>query len=93
MKKKMSMLMAAAITAGMLSGVTVNSQEWEGDVDHIVVTYLTLGTTPADLMMVQDALNEQDHKGIGVEVELKPVSVYVRCHSSQHGLVPENALT
>lgn len=28
MKKKMSMLMAAAITAGMLSGVTVNAQEW-----------------------------------------------------------------
>ena len=76
MKKKMSMLMAAAITAGMLSGVTVNAQEWEGDVDHIVVTYLTLGTTPADLMMVQDALNERTTKEIGVEVELKPVSVY-----------------
>ena len=76
MKKKMSMLIAAAITAGMLSGTTVNAQEWEGDVDHIVVTYLTLGTTPADLMMVQDALNERTTKEIGVEVELRAVSAF-----------------
>lgn len=44
--------------------------------DHIVVTYLTTGATPADLPLVQDTLNERTTKEIGVEVELKPVSVY-----------------
>lgn len=43
---------------------------------HIIVTYLTLGQTPADLQMVQDALNERTVKEIGVEVELKAVSAY-----------------
>lgn len=50
--------------------------DWTGDVSHIVVTYLTTGQTPADLLMVQDALNERTVKEIGVEVELKAVSAY-----------------
>ena len=52
------------------------SGEWSGDVSHIIVTYLTLGSTPADLQKVQDALNARTTKEIGVEVEFKAVSAY-----------------
>ena len=74
--KKTALFLSAALMTGMLSGVTVKAEEWSGDVDHIVMTYMTLGTTPTDLQMVQDALNERSTKEIGVEVELKPVSAY-----------------
>ncbi len=55
---------------------TAENDEWTGEVSHIIMTYLTLGTTPADLQLVQDAVNEISVKKIGVEVELKPVSAY-----------------
>lgn len=77
MKKKiLSMILAASIVTGMMSGVTVNAEEWTGEVDHIIMTYLTLGVTPTDLQMVQDAVNERTVKEIGVEVEFKAVSAY-----------------
>ena len=47
-----------------------------GEVDHIIVTYLTLGTTPADLEAIQAAVNERTVKEINVEVEFRPVSAY-----------------
>ncbi len=50
--------------------------EWTGEVSHIVMTYLTLGTTPADLQLIQDTINEISVKKIGVEVELRPYSAY-----------------
>ena len=56
--------------------VSASERVWEGEVSHIVIPYLTLGQTPADLPEVQDALNERSVKEIGVEVELKPVSAY-----------------
>lgn len=74
--KKTALFLSAALMTGMLFGVTVKAEELSGDVDHIVMTYMTLGTTPTDLQMVQDALNERSTKEIGVEVELKPVSAY-----------------
>lgn len=52
--------------------------EWTGEVDHVIMTYLTLGNTPADLQVVQDAVNEITAKKIGVEVEFKAISC-VRC--------------
>lgn len=58
------------------AGESEEASEWSGEVSHIIVTYLTLGQTPADLQMVQDALNERTVKEIGVEVELKAVSAY-----------------
>ena len=67
--KKTALFLSAALMTGMLFGVTVKAEEWSGDVDHIVMTYMTLGTTPTDLQMVQDALNERSTKEIGVEVE------------------------
>lgn len=50
--------------------------EWTGEVDHVIMTYLTLGNTPADLQVVQDAVNEITAKKIGVEVEFKAISAY-----------------
>ncbi len=55
---------------------TAENGEWTGEVSKIIVTYLTLGTTPTDLQIVQDAVNEISVKKIGVEVEFKPVSAY-----------------
>ncbi len=43
---------------------------------HLVVSYLTLGTTPPDLQKVQDKVNETTIPAINVEVELKAVSAY-----------------
>lgn len=57
-------------------GGSADTGAWTGDVSHIIVTYLTLGNTPADLQKVQDALNERTVKEIGVEVEFKAVSAF-----------------
>lgn len=50
---------------------------WDGEVSHIVVTYLT-GTSslPADFQLIQDAVNEMTVPKIGVEVEFKPITVF-----------------
>ncbi|WP_181899184.1 ABC transporter substrate-binding protein [Lachnotalea glycerini] len=42
---------------------------------HIVMTYLTAGNTPADLLKVQDAVNEITKEKINVEVEFKAISI------------------
>lgn len=49
---------------------------WDGEVSHIVMTYLTLGTTPADVSKVQAAVNEITVPNIGVEVEFKPIAIF-----------------
>ena len=49
---------------------------WVGETDHIVMTLITSGTDPADMLMVQDAVNELSVKKAGVEIEFKPVSVF-----------------
>lgn len=51
-------------------------QTWDGEVSHIVMTYLTLGTTPKDMLKVQDAVNEITVPNIGVEVEFKPIAIF-----------------
>ncbi len=53
-----------------------NSGVWEGEVSKIIMTYPTAGVEPADMLLVQDAINEITTKEIGVEVELKPVSIF-----------------
>lgn len=73
--------MAVTAMAGCSSGKEgENSQnsgtDGSGETAHIVVTYLTLGQTPADLQMVQDELNKHTTEDINVEVEFKPVSAY-----------------
>ena len=46
------------------------------EITKIVMTFPTPGTTPADLTMVQDYVNEISREKIGVEVEFKPVSLF-----------------
>lgn len=48
-KKVISAVLAVSIGFGSLFSVPVlaSDQAWEGDVSHIVMTYLTLGQTPA----------------------------------------------
>lgn len=52
------------------------TQGWTGDTSHIIVTYNTLGTTPADLEKIQTAVNERTIPEIGVEVEFRATSAY-----------------
>lgn len=49
---------------------------WSGEVDKVIMTFLTAGVEPADLGIVQDAINEITTKKIGVEIEFKPVSIF-----------------
>lgn len=49
---------------------------WDGEVSHIVMTYLTMGITPADIDEVLAAVNEVTIPAIGVEVEFKVISAY-----------------
>ncbi len=46
------------------------------EIKEIIVTYLTMGTTPKDLGLVQDAVNEITEKEIGVRVKFYPMSAY-----------------
>lgn len=46
-----------------------------GEVQTIIMTYLTTGQTPADLQKVQDAVNDISRELIGVEVQLKDVAI------------------
>ena len=62
---------------GQDSQETGDGQEgWSGDTSKIYMTYVTMGVEPADLGLIQDAINEISVPEIGVEVEFKPVSVF-----------------
>ncbi len=75
MNKKLLSLLLAAIM--LLSFIPFRSSASAADdVKHIIVTYDTLGITPADLGKVQDAVNARTIPEIGVEVEFKAVSAY-----------------
>lgn len=52
-----------------------SSEGWTGATEHVVMTYLTLGTIPSDLEKVQDAVNEITIPEIGVEVEFMPLAI------------------
>lgn len=47
-----------------------------GDIYEVVMQYPTLGTTPADIQMVEDAINERTESEIGVHVTLYPGSAF-----------------
>lgn len=49
---------------------------WDGEVSKIIMTYATGGVEPADIRLVQDAINEISMEEVGVEVEFKPVSIF-----------------
>lgn len=48
----------------------------DGDIYEVVVQFPTLGDTPQDLQMVEDALNEITEAEIGVHVTLYPTSAF-----------------
>jgi putative aldouronate transport system substrate-binding protein len=55
---------------------TNQSEEWSGETTKIIMTYLTMGETPADLQEIQDAVNEISIAKVGVEVEFMAMSAY-----------------
>lgn len=91
MKKKiLAAILAATMAVGLFTGCgntgkdggaeaagteKGKTEETSEDADHIIMTYLTLGETPADIQMVQDAVSKISKEKINVEVEFKPVSI------------------
>ncbi len=72
MKKRfLSLLLALILCLPMLNVAALA----EGP-DHLIVSYLTLGTTPPDLPKIVAKLNERTIPEINVEVEFKAVSAY-----------------
>ncbi|MCD7957029.1 MAG: ABC transporter substrate-binding protein [Lachnospiraceae bacterium] len=74
-KRVLSLLLASTMAVGALSAGTCVASAEESEPDHIIMTYLTTGSTPADLEMVQDAVNEISIAEINVEVEFKVISI------------------
>ena len=70
-KQVVSILLALALCLSLVSVPALAEEP-----DHIVVTFLTLGATPPDLVKVQDKVNEKTIPQINVEVEFKAVSAY-----------------
>ncbi len=81
MKKKrvIATLLVAAMTMGLAAGCggkTNDSQAGSDDIYECVVEYPTLGETPKDLQMVEDALNEITEEKIGVHVTFYPINAF-----------------
>ena len=79
-KRILSAGLVCTMSVGMMAGCGKGEDEKQdqssssGEPDHIIVTYITSGTDPADLGKVQDAVNELTVPEINVEVEFKPIS-------------------
>lgn len=67
---------AVGDTAAAAGDATNADGDWNGEVTKIIMTFPTPGVEPADLALVEDALNEISVKKAGVEVEFKPVSIF-----------------
>lgn len=52
-----------------------SGKEASGEAEKIVVTYVTQGTTPTDMQVVQDAVNAITVPDINVEVEFMPIAL------------------
>lgn len=63
---------ASAETSGTESA---SGAEQTGETDHVIMTYLTLGETPADLQAVQDAIHRDFHKRDQCGGRVKPVAI------------------
>ena len=72
MKKRLVCSLLALLLCLTMTSLPALAEEPE----HLVVSYLTLGTTPPDLARVQEKVNEVTIPAINVEVEFKAVSAY-----------------
>lgn len=53
-----------------------DSQTDSGELYEVIMQFPTLGTTPADIQMVEDAVNERTEKEIGVHVKMYPIHAF-----------------
>lgn len=84
MKKMTSVLMAGALTAGSLTGFQCTEVFTDDDPYEVVVSYITLGSDPQDLGMVEEALSEYTKEKINCTVKFKTVPISNR--TSQYNL-------
>lgn len=84
-KRVLAVLLATAMTAGLATGCgsdtsakgdAQGTEIAEGEIYECVVEYPTLGETPQDLQLVEDALNEITEEKIGVHVTLYPINAF-----------------
>ncbi len=88
-KKVLAAMLVAAMTTGLTAGCgggTNTDANANGDapgteaaneeIYECVVEYPTLGETPADLQLVEDALNEITEEKIGVHVTFYPINAF-----------------
>lgn len=84
-KRVLAALLATAMTAGLAAGCgsdtgakgdAQGTEIAEGEIYECVVEYPTLGETPQDLQLVEDALNEITEEKIGVHVTLYPINAF-----------------
>lgn len=90
MKKKVLVLaMSAALALSSLAGCGSSEKqpeqstskspqeekEGDGKPDHLVVSYVYMNSSPADLDKVQEAVNDITVPEINVEIEFKPLSI------------------
>lgn len=73
LKKATALAMAAAMSLGMFGSMAASAEE---DIYEVVIQFPTLGTTPPDLQLVEDAINERTESEIGVHVTFYPVSAF-----------------
>ena len=62
-------------TGGAETTESTDASDIASKTAHIIVTYITLGTTPKDMIKVQDAVNAITIPDINVEVEFKPIAI------------------
>lgn len=58
------------------TGSPEENADWDGEVSHIIVTYLTTGAEPKDIKEVEGAVNKITVPKIGVEIEFKSLSIF-----------------
>lgn len=73
-KKASALILSAVMALGLTGGMTVSAAD--EDIYEVVIQFPTLGSTPADLQKVEDAINERVEPEIGVHVTFYPVSAF-----------------
>lgn len=75
MKKITSILLVLSLLLTMMLGLTSGAVA-EGEIYEVVMQFPTLGTTPQDIQMVEDAINARIEEEIGVHLTLYPASAF-----------------